>query len=172
MNRLEQIIAAKRREVETLRPHASELRRRALERNDFRSFSAALHRPDGRLAIIAEVKKASPSAGIIAESFDPVAVAQEYERDGAAAVSVLTDERFFQGRLSYLSEVRAAISLPVLRKDFIVDQVQIWESAASGADAILLIVAALGQEELIQLSECATKCQLVALVEVHSLPEM
>src|ERR1043165_1575176 len=128
MNRLSEIIAVKRREVEKLRPRAAELRRQGLKRNEFRDFRAALQRTDGKLSVVAEIKKASPSAGIIAESFDPVAIARNYERTGAAAISVLTDERFFQGSLEYLAEVRSAVSLPVLRKDFILDEIQLAES--------------------------------------------
>lgn len=172
MNRLEQIVAVKRQEVEELRPHASDLRRAALERNDLRPFRSGLYRSDGRLSIIAEIKKASPSAGIIADSFDPMTIAAKYEQSGAAAISVLTDEQFFQGRLNYLAEVRAAVSLPLLRKDFILDEVQIWQSAANGADAILLIVAALKQEKLVSLVAAAGKYQLDVLIEVHTLEEL
>jgi indole-3-glycerol phosphate synthase len=171
MNRLEEIIAVKRDEVEQLRPRAADLRRRALERNEFRRFRAALQRADGKVAVIAEIKKASPSAGIIAESFDPIAIAKNYHRGGAAAISVLTDEKFFQGHLSYLDDIRAAVSVPLLRKDFILDEVQVWESAAAGADAILLIVAALEQKQLTDLLQSARKYQLDALVEVHTSDE-
>ncbi len=172
VNRLDDIIATKRQEVEKLRSGATELRRQALKRNNFRGFRAALHRADGRIAVIAEIKKASPSAGIIAESFDPVTIAQDYQRGGAAAISVLTDELFFQGHLSYLDDVRANISLPTLRKDFIIDEIQVWQSAVAGADAILLIVAALTEEQLVDLLKTATKFQLDVLVEVHTREEM
>jgi indole-3-glycerol phosphate synthase len=168
MNRLDEILRVKRREIETLRPQAAELHRRALERKNSRGFAAALHRSDGGTAVIAEVKKASPSAGIIAPSFEPVTVAKSYEGGGADAISVLTDEPFFQGKLEYLSAVRADVRLPLLRKDFILDEIQITESAAAGADAILLIVAALEQQQLIALREAATGYQLDALVEVHT----
>lgn len=172
MNRLEEILRAKREEVERLRPQANALRKKALARNEFREFRAALHRSDGRLAVIGEIKKASPSAGLIAEAFDPVGIAKNYEGTGAAAISVLTDEKFFQGSLSYLAEVRSAVSLPLLRKDFMIDEIQIAEAAANGADAVLLIVAALEQKQLIDLASAATKFQLDALVEVHTLEEM
>jgi indole-3-glycerol phosphate synthase len=172
MNRLEEILRVKRFEIEALRPRARELHEQALARNDFRSFHSALKRPDEKLAVIAEIKKASPSAGVIATSFDPVAIAKNYEQNGAAAISVLTDERFFQGKLESLSTVRANVRLPLLRKDFILDEVQIAESAAAGADAILLIVAALEQEQLIGLSEAAARYRLDALVEVHTLGEV
>ena len=172
MNRLSEIIAVKRREVEKLRPRAAELRRQGLKRNEFRDFRAALQRTDGKLSVVADIKKASPAAGIIAESFDPVAIARNYERTGAAAISVLTDERFFQGSLEYLAEVRSAVSLPVLRKDFILDEIQLAESVTSGADAILLIVAALDQNQLIGLLNAAGKYQLDVLVEVHTREEI
>jgi indole-3-glycerol phosphate synthase len=172
MNRLDEIIAHKRGEVEQLRTRADELRRIALLRNDFRSLRAALQREQDGLAVIAEVKQASPSAGIIAESFDPVTIAKQYERDGANAVSVLTDEKFFRGSLKHLVEVRATISLPLLRKDFVIDEIQIAEAAASGADAILLIVAALAAGQLADLHGAAAKYQLDVLVEVHTPEEV
>jgi indole-3-glycerol phosphate synthase len=172
MNRLEEIISVKRGEVATLREHAGPLHRQALGRTDFRDFRAALRRPGGNLAIIAEIKKASPSAGVIAETFEPPAIAQDYERAGAQAISVLTDEKFFQGALDHLIEARSKISLPVLRKDFTIDEIQIAEAAAAGADAILLIVAALPQKQLVDLASAAAKYQLEALVEVHTLGEL
>ena len=163
---------AKRAEVERLRPRRDELHKAALLRNDFRGFAAALQRGPGNLALIAEIKKASPSAGVIVESFDPVAIARNYARAGVDAISVLTDEPFFQGHLDYLKLVRDAAPQPLLRKDFILDPVQIMEAAAAGADAILLIVAALPQEELVALLEAAALYQLDALVEVHTLAEL
>lgn len=172
MSRLEEILRVKRLEIERLLPAREELRKRALQRNDFRSFHAALDQGPEKLALIAEVKKASPSAGVIAESFDPVAIARNYARAGAEAISVLTDEQFFQGRLEYLTHIREAVSVPVLRKDFVLDEVQIAESAAAGADAILLIVAALDQERLVRLLETAALYQVDALVEVHTLAEL
>jgi len=172
MNKLEEIIAHKRTEVEKLRPRADKLRAAALERNEFRSFYGALHQGSEHLAVIAEVKKASPSAGVIAADFDPVKVAKTYDRGGASAISVLTDEKFFQGSLSYLSRIREVTSAPLLRKDFIVDEVQIYESAVAGADAILLIVAALEQRELVHLLKVAATCQLDVLVEVHERAEL
>jgi indole-3-glycerol phosphate synthase len=172
MNRLEKILRVKRVEIERLRPRAAELDRQALQRNDFRSFRSALKRPDGKLALIAEIKKASPSAGLIAQSFDPVEIAKDYERAGADAISVLTDEQFFQGNLDHLVDVRRAVSLPLLRKDFVLHEVQVAESAAAGADAVLLIVAALEQKKLVDLSKVAAKYQLDALVEVHTLEEL
>src|SRR5947208_5673393 len=111
MNRLDEILRAKRAEIEQLRPQAHELHRQAEERNDFRSFHSALQRADGDLAIIAEIKKASPSAGVIAHSFEAIEIAENYERDGADAISVLTDGQFFQGQLTHLAQVRATVSL-------------------------------------------------------------
>ncbi len=172
MNRLDEIIAVKRREIEQVRPRAAELYRQALVQNDFRDFHLVVKRTDRKLAVIAEIKKASPSAGVISKWFDPVAIAKNYERGGANAISVLTDSKFFQGALGHLVDIRAAIALPVLRKDFILDEVQIAESAAAGADAILLIVAALEQKQLVDLSTAAEKYRLAALVEVHSAEEL
>jgi len=172
MDRLEEILRAKRDEIEALRPRRDELHRAALLRNDFRGFASALQPGEGKLALIAEVKKASPSAGLIVESFDPVAIAKNYARAGVEAISVLTDEKFFQGHLSYLATIRAVVPQPLLRKDFILDPLQIMEAAVAGADAILLIVAALKQHELISLLETATLYQLAVLVEVHTLAEL
>ncbi len=172
VSRLDEILEVKRAEIARLRPRREELRARALQRNDFRSFHAALDQGPDRLALIAEVKKASPSAGVIVESFDPVAIARNYARAGAEAISVLTDEQFFQGHLDYLAQIRAAVEVPLLRKDFILDEVQIAEASAAGADAILLIVAALAQEQLIELLEAAGRYHLDVLVEVHTLAEM
>jgi indole-3-glycerol phosphate synthase len=172
MNRLEQILRVKRAEIECLRERATELDQQALRRNDFRSFRSALKRPDGKLALIAEIKKASPSAGLIAPSFNPVEIAKDYGRAGADAISVLTDEQFFQGTLDHLVDVRCAVALPLLRKDFVLDEVQITESVAAGADAILLIVAAMDQKRLIDLRTAAAKYRLDALVEVHTREEL
>ncbi len=172
MSKLDEILVTKRSEIERLQPQREELRRLALERNDFRRLRTALLRDDGKLALIAEVKKASPSAGVIATDFDPAEIAQNYARAGAEAISVLTDEEYFQGHLDHLRAVREVVRLPVLRKDFVLDELQILEAAAAGADAILLIVAALAQEELVRLLACAATCQLDALVEVHSLAEL
>ena len=124
------------------------------------------------LAVIAEVKKASPSAGIIAEDFDHIAIAKAYEKAGANALSILTDENYFKGHLSYLAEIRQVVDLPILRKDFIIHESQIYEAVVAGADAILLIVGALEQDELVHLLDIANQCQLDVLTEVHDLEEM
>ncbi len=172
MNRLEEILRVKRAEIERLRGRAKELERQTLARTDRRDFRAALQQSDGRLGVIAEIKKASPSAGIIASCFDPIEIAKDYERGGANAISVLTDAQFFQGKLQDLADVRRAVSVPLLRKDFILDEIQIAESAANGADAILLIVAALEQKELLVLLDAAATYRLDALVEVHTREEL
>lgn len=172
MSKLDEILRTKRSEIERLQPRRAELREAALLRHDFRRLRPALERDDGKLALIAEVKKASPSAGVIAAHFDPVTIAQNYARAGAEAISVLTDEQFFQGHLDHLRAVREVVRLPLLRKDFVLDELQILEAAAAGADAILLIVAALAQEELVRLLASAATYQLDALVEVHSLAEL
>jgi indole-3-glycerol phosphate synthase len=124
------------------------------------------------IALIAEVKKASPSAGVICPDFDPVRIAQKYEAAGASCLSVLTDERFFQGSLDYLRQIRAAVKLPLLRKDFIIDERQILEAIEWGADAILLIVTILTDEQLAKFHSLAVKAGLAALVEVHDEEEL
>jgi len=172
MNRLEEIIANKRREVEGLRPRAAELKNKAVLCDKRRGFGAALQRADHQLAVIAEIKKASPSAGLIAASFNPVQRAKEYECAGADAISVLTDEPFFQGSLADLIAVRDVVTIPVLRKDFILDEIQIYEAIAAGADAILLIVAALTNQQLRHLWHTADQRGLDVLVEVHSADEL
>ncbi|MFZ1791949.1 MAG: indole-3-glycerol phosphate synthase TrpC [Anaerolineae bacterium] len=137
-----------------------------------RNFAAALKPAHGNVALIAEVKRASPSKGdLVKGRFDPVAIAKTYEANGAAAISVLTDEPFFRGALSYLSDVKRAVGIPVLRKDFVVDEYQIYEARAAGADAVLLIVAALSDAELRDLCALASELRLAALVEVHDEAE-
>ena len=136
-------------------------------------FARRLARSEsGVPAVIAEVKKASPSKGVIRVDFDPEAIARSYEAAGAAAISVLTDTQFFQGSLGYLRQVKQAVSLPVLRKDFIIDEYQVYESRAAGADAILLIVAALERDALADLMNRATEIGMQYLVEVHDEAEM
>lgn len=136
-----------------------------------RPLAPALRRP-GQVAIIAEVKKASPSKGILCSNFDPVKIALEYERSGAAAISVLTEEKFFLGHPSYLTRVRQATGIPVLRKDFIIDPYQIYESRVMGADAVLLITAALSLGQLAELRALAGGLGMSCLVEVHTEPEL
>lgn len=172
MNRLQVILDQKQLEIAKLLPRQEHLRAAAVLRNDYRGFAAAIDRGPDALGLIAEIKKASPSAGSIVDAFDPVAIAQSYQAAGAHAISVLTDEKFFQGALSYMTQVREATQLPVLRKDFIIHEVQIYEAAVAGADAILLIVAALEQEQLEHLYETATVLGLDVLVEVHTAAEL
>jgi indole-3-glycerol phosphate synthase len=152
---------------------AGDLRDAMLEHGERRDFLAALRKPrHGNIALIAEVKKSSPSAGIICKDFDPVKIAKEYEAAGASCLSVLTDENFFQGSLDYLRQIRAAVKLPLLRKDFIIDERQILEAIEWGADAILLIMAILSDEQLKKFHSLAVEAGLAALVEVHDEPEM
>ena len=134
-------------------------------------FRAALAR-EGGANIIAECKRRSPARGILARTYDPASIASGYERAGAAAVSVLTEPTFFDGALAHLEAVSSAVKLPVLRKDFVIDDYQIYEARAAGADAVLLIVALLGEEQLRRLIRCADALELAALVEVHTREEL
>lgn len=175
MNILDHIVADKRVEVARL-PKANvsgATLRTALDKRGRRDFFAALKNPRrGKVGLIAEVKKASPSAGVICPNFDPVRIAKEYEAAGASCLSVLTDEKYFQGSLEYLKQIRAAVNLPLLRKDFIVDERQIAEAIEWGADAILLIVACLSDAELKKFHDLAMEAGLSALVEVHDEAEL
>ena len=168
-NVLQDIVAHKRLEVDEARQRRplDEVKAAALDTPAPRNFFKALTHPKRRLKIIAEVKKASPSAGVIREHFDPAALAQAYERGGAAAISCLTDAKYFQGDLSHLEAVKAAVDLPVLRKDFIVDAYQLYEARAAGADAVLLIAECLNEPQLIDLLILATELKLTTLLEVH-----
>src|ERR1700730_15191142 len=158
MNRLDEILRAKRGEIDRLLSHRVELESKARASDNCRGFRSALEQDN--LAVIAEVKKASPSAGIIAHSFNPIEIAEDYELNGANAISVLTDAKFFHGDLKHLGDVRSVVSLPLLRKDFILDEIQIVESVANGADALLLIVAALDQLQLVDLLRAAARSKL------------
>jgi len=174
MNILDTIVEQKKREVAKLPVRliaAGDLRDALLERGEQRDFLAAL-RGASRIALIAEVKKASPSAGVICKDFDPVRIAKKYEAAGASCLSVLTDKKFFQGSLDYLRQIRAAVKLPLLRKDFIIDERQILEAIEWGADAILLIVAILSDEQLKKFHSLATEAGLAVLVEVHDEAEL
>ena len=171
-DKLAEIIATKHQEVEALMPRAGHLRAAALQRNDFRGFRAALDRGPDRLGVIAEIKKASPSAGVIDPDFDPIRQARRYLDGGASCLSILTDEPYFQGSLSYLAKIAEFSEAPLLRKDFTVHPIQIHEAVVAGADAVLLIVAALDDELLKSLYQEAKDFQLDVLVEVHDLPEM
>ena len=177
-DRLKRIIEVKHEELARLLPRAPHLRAAAVQRDDFRPFAAALDR--GRdddnlplaLGLIAEVKKASPSVGVIDPNFDYLGIAKAYEEAGAHCLSILTDEQFFQGSLRYLTRIREQTSLPCLRKDFIIHEAQIWEASVAGADGILLIVAALEQNVLEHLFKEAESFQLDVLVEVHTREEL
>jgi len=176
MNILQTIVEHKKTEVaqlpaETVTPDS--LRRLVRECGPRRPFLNALCQPAaGRVALIAEVKKASPSAGVICPDFDPVRIARNYEAAGASCLSVLTDERYFQGALDDLSRIRQAVSLPLLRKDFMIDARQFPEAVRSGADAILLIVAILDDAILRWFLSLAAGAGLAALVEVHDEEEL
>src|SRR5262245_56647956 len=172
---LDQILQTKREEIEqrsktrpieALKETISTLGR---PRNFFRAVTTKGKKP---LNLIAEVKKASPSAGVIRADFDPVKIAQDYAVGGADALSVLTDEKYFQGHLDYIQQIRDAVTLPVLRKDFIIDPYQVFESRAAGADAILLIAEALETSEMIDLQILATEMNLTVLIEVHDMDNL
>ncbi len=172
---LDTIIAYKHTEVQErqARLPLAEMSAHAEDAAPPRDFLAALQTPKiGSVALIAEVKKASPSAGIIRADFDPVAIAKAYEQNGASCLSVLTDEKFFQGHDDYLQAVREAVSLPVIRKDFAVSDWQIYESRALGADAVLLIVASLSPAQIAEYQALAHELGMAALVEVHTEAEM
>lgn len=172
---LDRILEHKRAEVQArkaLMP-VQEIRARLGDVPPPLDFSRGLVRSSAGLpAVISEVKKASPSKGVIREDFDPVTIARAYESGGAAAISCLTDEEFFQGSLDYLTAIKSAVGLPVLRKDFIIDDYQIVEARAAGADAVLLIVAALDKDRLVRLAESAQGLGMQCLVETHDEPEM
>lgn len=173
MTMLDRILETKRADVAARKATMShaDLDARIANVSKPRGFRAALDARTGH-ALIAEVKKASPSKGLIRADFDPPAHARAYEAGGAACLSVLTDERWFQGADAYLEQARAAVSIPVLRKDFMVDPWQVHESRALGADAILIIVAALDDTQMQEIEAAAIDCGMDALVEVHDAAEM
>jgi indole-3-glycerol phosphate synthase len=176
---LRRIVAVKHEELAAARARRSlaswrEQAEGAAARADLRPFAALLQQraAAGRPAVIAEVKKASPSKGVLREHFVPAEIAASYERGGAACLSVLTDERFFQGSAAFLQQARAACTLPVLRKDFTVDAYQLFEARAIGADAVLLIAAILDDAQLADLEATALALGLSVLVEVHDAAEL
>src|SRR5687767_13289957 len=173
---LDEIIATKRQEVaeRKVRAPVESLRETIDTLGRPRNFFQAVTTKRGKkpLNLIAEVKKASPSAGVIRAEFDPVKIAQAYARAGADALSVLTDEKYFQGSLAYLHAIRDVVKLPVLRKDFIIDPYQVYESRANGADAILLIAECLETSEMIDLQILATELNMTVLIEVHDLDNL
>ena len=175
-NILDQIVAVKRVEVAAARAQLGEaaLRTLAAGQPAPRGFAAALRAKivAGQPAVIAEIKKASPSKGVIREHFVPAEIAASYARHGAACLSVLTDQQFFQGHADFLRQARAACSLPVLRKDFVIDPYQVLEARAMGADCILLIAACLADAQMAELETCAIEQGLDVLVEVHDGDEL
>jgi indole-3-glycerol phosphate synthase len=169
---LEKIIEEKKAEVRLRRANMSleQLKGKSELLPKCRNFYKAVTRRNRRgINVIAEVKKASPSAGLIREDFNPVEIAKTYQKCGADAISVLTDERYFQGRLEYLEQIKQAVNLPIMRKDFLIDPWQVYESRAAGADAILLIADALKPGELIDMMILAAELTLTVLMEVHSV---
>jgi indole-3-glycerol phosphate synthase len=167
---LARIVSHKRAELAGASRQRAEIERRASHRTRARDFRSALK--TNPPAIIAEIKKASPSKGILAHEFEPASIARAYSKGGAAALSVLTDREFFQGSLSDLQSARAASTIPVLRKDFTIDEFQVIEAAAHGADAILLIAAILDPSEMRRFRELAAEFGMAALVEVHDGDEL
>jgi len=176
VNILDTIVAQKRLEVSRLPERtvsADDLKAALDKRGQHFDFESALRFPRfGDMGLIAEIKKASPSAGVICEDFDPVRIAKAYDAAGADCLSVLTDEKFFQGSIAYLKAVRQTVRLPLLRKDFIIDERQILEAVEAGADAILLIVAILSYRQLKHFHTLAVEAGLAALVEVHDEREL
>ena len=175
MGVLDDILAAKRAELALVQESEARdtLRRAALDAPPARDFAGAVRRGDGQLAVIAEIKRRSPSKGDLAPNLDPAVRAKTYESGGAAALSVLTDQAFFGGSVDDLQRARAAVEVPVLRKDFTIDEVQVYEARAMGADAVLLIVAALPDDPLLaDLHELALSLGLAVLVEAHDAAEL
>lgn len=176
-NILDEIISHKRKELEQQKKLVAieQLKEQIKNLPKCRNFHKAVTKKNNRgINVIAEVKKASPSAGIIRKDFQPVGIAKIYEQCGADAISVLTDEKYFQGKLEYLTQIKNAVSLPVLRKDFIIDEYQIYEARAAGADAILLIAEAFKPNDgkIIDLMILAAELTLTTLLEVHSAEEL
>ncbi|MDD3760816.1 MAG: indole-3-glycerol phosphate synthase TrpC [Acidithiobacillus sp.] len=173
---LQKILAEKRHELarRQKRLPLADLESAARLASPPRPFAQALldRAGTGKAAVIAEIKKASPSAGVIREDFNPVEIARDYAAHGATCLSVLTDESFFQGSDSYLTAAREACALPLLRKDFLIDPYQVWEARAIGADAILLIVAALSDAQMAELEACALELGMSVLVESHDAAEL
>jgi len=170
---LDEIIAHKKEELaETKRRSPfSDIKAKASDAEPTRSAAGSLS-AGGGIQLIAEVKKASPSKGVIREDFDPVDIAKIYARSGASCISVLTEERYFKGKLEYLDQIRKAVGLPLLRKDFIIDEYQIYEARAAGADAVLLIAACLEREQIEDFLGIAGQAGLDVLVEAHTYKEL
>lgn len=173
-NTLAQILADKRDEVAHARRQEplAQIKARASETANPRNFFRAVTRPRNQLRIIAEIKRASPSAGLIRPDFDPVAIAQAYYKSGAAAISCLTNTKYFQGSLAFLAQIKTAVPIPVLQKDFILDAYQLYQARAAGADAVLLIAECLSEAHLSDLLILATDLKLTTLVEVHEVESL
>ncbi len=173
---LNKILATKKTEVAASKLAVSldQLQAQAEAQGEPRDFVGSIHKKvmANKAAVIAEIKKASPSKGVIREDFKPAEIAKSYEKAGAACLSVLTDEQYFQGSAAYLKQARAACTLPVLRKDFIIDEYQVFEARAMGADCILLIVAALELAQMQKLEALANELGMAVLVEVHDADEL
>jgi indole-3-glycerol phosphate synthase len=165
---LDRIVQSKREEIALVkkRRDLQALQDAVHSAPEIRDFLGALQRRD-RIRLLAEVKKASPSKGVIRPQFQPVDIARAYQAGGAAAISVLTDEPFFQGRLDYLTQIRDAVTIPILRKDFILDEYQVYEARVAGADAVLLIAECLPGEELTKLYQCIGELGMTALIELY-----
>lgn len=175
MSILQEILKYKKEELKSTKTRVplSELKAKVSDAGTARSLKDAIRREgNSAIKLIAEVKKASPSKGMIREDFDLPQIISLYDKKDVAAISVLTEERFFQGKLDYLKEARKRTSKPLLRKDFIIDEYQVYEARVNGADAILLIAAALKKQQLINLMSLATECSLDSLVEVHDHKEL
>ncbi len=170
MSILERIVAAKRAEIAAAKKKTTDIKTRAAGAPPVRDFVAALRARQP--AVIAEIKRASPSRGVLRADFDPAAIAKSYENAGAACMSVLTDAEFFQGAPEHLAQARAACGLPALRKDFLIDPYQVYEARALGADCVLLIVACLDDAELRELERAALDLGMAVLVEVHDGAEL
>ena len=168
MSVLDNIITQKKKEIETLKKHKP-LDETVAEFNLYpkRSFSQAITHSE-EISIIAEIKRASPSLGVIRADFEPLKIAKTYEENGASAISVITDKKFFQGDINFLPEVKTAVELPILRKDFIIDPYQVYETKLYGADALLLIAAVVSIPQLKNLLNLTHKLGMEALVEVHN----
>jgi len=173
---LEEIVARKRVEVAKAKENTplETVQQRAQQQQRPRNFFNALvdERNRARMHVIAEIKRQSPSFGVLREDFDPVDIAQQYADAGAAALSVLTDEHYFGGHLGYIQQVKSEVNLPVLRKDFIVDQYQVWESRAAGADAILLIAEVINEGEMLDMMILAHELKMTTLVEAHDMDRL
>ncbi|MEM1444918.1 MAG: indole-3-glycerol phosphate synthase TrpC [Planctomycetota bacterium] len=171
---LADILAHKRDEIAAAKADRplEQVKAAAADTESPRNFFKAVTDPRRRLKVIAEIKRASPSAGLIRDDFDPVRLAEQYHANGAAAISCLTDVKFFQGDLAFIRQIKSAVPLPVLRKDFIVDEYQLYEARAAGADAVLLIAECLGEPQMIDLLILATELKLTVLLEVHDLESL